>query len=86
MQFLDAVTLMEDGAYMYRPSWVIQDGYVALMPGMTHIWKFTLNSERPNVGEARFSRDDYKATDWEVYTVAKQEVKLDLCQETPDAA
>lgn len=81
----EALQLLKDGAQLYRTGWLVKDGYIVLMPGITHVWKVVIQPQ-PNAGNFMWSYEDLIGGDWEVFTMAKpEEVKLDLCQE-PDAA
>lgn len=72
MLLQDALKLMKDGCQMIRAGWKEQDGYVVLMPGMTHCWKVVLKPT-VNAGNFMWSYEDLTANDWEPFTVAKPE-------------
>jgi Protein of unknown function (DUF2829) len=70
MLFSDALVQLKAQMPVYRSGWVPQDGYICLMPGMTHVWKVVL-MPAPNAGNYIFSMADFLADDWEVYTGSK---------------
>ncbi len=72
MLLCEALGYLKAGKPVYRTGWEPQDGYVVLMPGMTHIWKIVLNPS-PNAGNYIFSLADLELDDWEVYADAKAE-------------
>lgn len=75
MLFSDALIQLKDNVQVHRTGWEIQDGYLTLMPGMTHIWKICLHPN-PNAGNYIFSVADLEANDWEVYAAVKPPVTL----------
>jgi hypothetical protein len=70
MQLQEAIEHLKSGAQLHRTGWNPQDGYVVLMPGMSHVWKIVL-SNPPNAGNYIFSMEDLTASDWELFFVAK---------------
>lgn len=80
MQLQEALEQLKSGAELHRTGWNPQDGYVRLMPGMSHVWKIVL-TPTPNAGNYIFSMEDLTASDWELFSVAKPsvvEVDVDL--------
>ena len=69
MQFSDVVTALQQGQFAQRAGWAATGEYIALLPGIQHIWKVTTT---PNVsaGNCLFSVDDMIATDWALYPQA----------------
>jgi hypothetical protein len=66
MQLQDALVLLKEGKLMHRDAWKPEDGYLSLMPGMSHVWKIVINPA-PNAGNYIFSHEDLLANDWNVY-------------------
>jgi len=69
MQLQEAIEQLKSGADLYRTGWNPQDGYIRLMPGMSHVWKIVL-SPTPNAGNYIFSVEDLTANDWELFSLA----------------
>lgn len=67
MLFLEAMEQLKGRVPVYRTGWNPQDGYLTLMPGMSHVWKIVLQPA-PNAGNYIFSVEDLCADDWEVYS------------------
>jgi hypothetical protein len=72
MQLNEAIEALKSGLHLYRTGWNPQDGYICLMPGMSHVWKIVLNPQ-PNAGNYIFSMEDLTSSDWEIFTVSKPE-------------
>lgn len=70
MLLKDALVQLKSRVAMHRAGWDVQDGYVVVMPGMTHVWKIVL-TPAPNAGNYIFSVEDLEASDWEVYKESK---------------
>ena len=66
MLFLEALDQLKSRVAVYRTGWDPQDGYLTLMPGMTHVWKIVLHPQ-PNAGNYIFSVVDLTSSDWEIY-------------------
>ena len=66
MLFADALVQLKARVPMYRTGWEPQDGYVTLMPEMSHVWKIVLKPT-PNAGNYIFSVADLEANDWAVF-------------------
>ncbi len=78
MLLQEALKALECGQNVRREAWPESDGYLALMPGMTHVWKIML-VPNPNAGNYIFSLADLKADDWKLFHVnVEEEVKCDL--------
>jgi len=81
MLLLEAIELLEQGENVVRECWTKDDGYLAFMQGMTHVWKIMLHPN-PNAGNYIFSKDDLKATDWRVFKFGEMvEVVADVVVE-----
>lgn len=63
MLLQEALNELQAGCVMCREAWSFEDGYLKLMPGMTHIWKIVLKPT-PNAGNYIFSLEDLMASDW----------------------
>src|SRR5580700_11820730 len=63
MKFSEAVENLVQGKYLTRPEWQKTGEYVALMPGMPHIWKI-LTQPAPNAGNWLHTLVDLLAEDW----------------------
>lgn len=74
MNLADALVQLKANVAMYRTGWDPQDGYISLMPGMSHAWKIVL-APTPNAGNYIFSIADLDAQDWEVYTLHKAPIE-----------
>lgn len=70
MLLSEALVQLKARVPVYRTGWNPQDGYLTLMPGMTHVWKIVLHPA-PNAGNYIFSLDDLESDDWDVYTASK---------------
>lgn len=70
MLFQEALVQLKGRIPMYRKGWEPQDGYLTLMPGMTHVWKIVLHPN-PNAGNYIFSVEDLCADDWAVFTIVE---------------
>lgn len=68
MLLLEAMELLEQGENIVRESWKFEEGYLAFMKGMTHIWKIVLHPQA-NAGNYIFSKDDLKASDWKKFVI-----------------
>lgn len=66
MLLKDAIEHLQVGKVMCRAAWSIEDGYLKLMPGMSHIWKIVLKPT-PNAGNYIFSLEDLIADDWKEF-------------------
>lgn len=66
MLFAEALVQLKEGKPMHRQAWKPDDGYLTLMPGMTHVWKIVMNPN-PNAANYIFSVEDLEASDWQVF-------------------
>lgn len=66
MLFSEALKLLKDGKDMSRACWKEEDGYLAFMKGMKHIWKI-LPHPNPNAGNHILSVEELEADDWKEY-------------------
>lgn len=66
MLFSEALVQLKARVPVYRKGWEPQDGYLTLMPGMSHVWKIVLQPA-PNAGNYIFSVADLDSDDWAVY-------------------
>lgn len=71
MNLQEALNKLEDGIDMCRAAWTLEDGYLTLMPGMTHIWKIVLKPT-PNAGNYIFSYEDLMANDWKEFQLSPE--------------
>ena len=71
MLFSEALVQLKAQVPVYRLGWDPQDGYLTLMPGMTHVWKIVLQPA-PNAGNYIFSVADLEADDWAPYQHPKE--------------
>lgn len=71
MHLKEALKHLNERHSLYRTGWATQDGYIVLMPGMTHVWKIVLHPV-PNAGNYIFSFEDLLASDWEKFDFNKQ--------------
>lgn len=67
MLLQDALELLQKGENLCREAWSLEEGYLAFMKGMSHVWKIVL-SPAPNAGNYIFSLADMLANDWKVYS------------------
>lgn len=74
MLLAEALELLKKGKIVSRECWLETDGYLALMHGMTHIWKVMLKPQ-PNAGNYIMSLEDMLADDWAEYDSAKFALK-----------
>ena len=74
MLFSEALGQLKARVPVYRKGWEPQDGYLTLMPGMTHVWKIVLHPA-PNAGNYIFSVLDLCGDDWEIYAEPKPPVE-----------
>jgi hypothetical protein len=80
MLFSEALAQLKASVPVYRKGWESQDGYLSLMPGMTHVWKIVLQPA-PNAGNYIFSVEDLEKDDWELYNEHKAVVELAIEEE-----
>ena len=85
MLLSEALVQLKERVAVYRTGWDPQDGYVVLMPGMTHIWKIVLQPA-PNAGNYIFSLADLEADDWAVYPEVKPAIELQVEEKAAVAA
>ena len=72
MLLKDAIELLKAGKCVCRTVWTIEDGYLSLMAGMTHIWKVVIKPTT-NAGNYIFSLEDLIAEDWKVFELPAEE-------------
>lgn len=73
MLLSEALVMLEQGKYVCRDKWTLEDGYLSLMPGMQHVWKIVLQPS-PNAGNYIFSFEDMKASDWKEFALPCEQV------------
>lgn len=73
MLFTEALAKLKERTPMYRTGWEPQDGYLTLMPSMSHVWKIVL-TPTPNAGNYIFSVADLEADDWAEFVEVKVNV------------
>ncbi len=66
----EALEMLQSGENLCREAWKIEDGYLAMMKGMQHVWKIVLHPA-PNAGNYIFSLEDLLAQDWKIFDIAK---------------
>ena len=66
MNLEKAIQELKNGAKLCRAAWALDDGYLVLMPGMTHVWKIQLKPN-PNAGNYIFSVEDLMGQDWQEF-------------------
>ncbi len=66
MLFQEALALLQAGEFVCREAWTFQDGYLAFLDGMKHVWKIVLDPA-PNAGNYIFSVEDMLANDWKKF-------------------
>ncbi len=71
MLLAEALNELKNGATLHRAAWPLDDGYLKLLPGMTHIWKIVLKPN-PNAGNYIFSVADLVADDWQPFVVSEE--------------
>ena len=77
MLLQEAIVQLKAGAAMYRQDWDPQDGYIVLMPGMSHVWKIVL-SPAPNAGNYIFSLADLESDKWLPYVQPVDVIDIEL--------
>lgn len=75
MLLKEALEELKNGTTMHRLAWTLEDGYLKLMPGMTHVWKIVLKPS-PNAGNYIFSYEDLVADDWQQFKFAEEDAVL----------
>ncbi len=70
MTLTEALTKLKEGAIMCRAAWSEEEGYLKLMPGMSHVWKIQLKPN-PNAGNYIFSYADLTNDDWKEFVVTE---------------
>lgn len=76
MLLVDALNELKAGKNVCRAVWGMDDGYLALMPGMSYVWKIVLKPN-PNAGNYIFLLADLEADDWQEF-VLPTEVAVEL--------
>ena len=74
MLLSEAIELLEAGEKVRRGAWDISEGYLVLLPGMSHIWKIVLHPN-PNAGNFIFSKEDLKGNDWAKFELPKAPIE-----------
>jgi len=70
MLLQEALKLLQEGEVLCREAWSLEDGYLAMMKGMLHVWKIVLQPS-PNAGNYIFSLADLLADDWKLFELPK---------------
>jgi hypothetical protein len=81
MLLQEALGLLQAGEVLCREVWKLEDGYLAMMKGMQHVWKIVLHPA-PNAGNYIFSLEDLLASDWKKFELPKAPIE----EEAPVAA
>ena len=74
MLLQEALDKLKEGKIMCRSEWPKEEGYLKLMPGMTHVWKIVL-LPNPNAGNYIFSYKDLISDDWKEFELDKEPVE-----------
>lgn len=74
MLLQEAIENLRAGKQMHRAAWAIEEGYLSLMPGMSHIWKVVV-TPTTNAGNFIFSLEDLIADDWKEFEFPKDAVE-----------
>lgn len=65
MLFAEALSALKEGKNVLRECWKEEEGYLALMRGMKHVWKI-LPFPNPNAGNHILSVEELEADDWKL--------------------
>lgn len=79
MLLQEALSNLQDGKQMHRKAWDISEGYLSLMPGMTHVWKVVITPST-NAGNFIFSVEDLTSDDWQEFELPKEAVDADCAE------
>lgn len=71
MLLQEALDNLKAGKQMHRVSWTVEDGYLSLMPGMSHVWKVVIKPTT-NAGNYIFSFEDLLADDWQEFSISDE--------------
>lgn len=73
MLLKEALELLQEGKFVCREAWTLDDGYLSFLPGMKHVWKIVLQPS-PNAGNYIFSYEDLVESDWKEFEIAKDAI------------
>ena len=79
MLLQEALDNLKAGKQMHRAAWDINEGYLSLMPGMTHVWKVVITPST-NAGNFIFSLEDLTADDWKEFELPKEAVDAEIAE------
>ena len=79
MLLQEALENLKSGKQMHRAAWPIEEGYLSLMPGMTHVWKVVIKPTT-NAGNFIFSLEDLTADDWKEFELPKEAVDAEVTE------
>lgn len=79
MLLQEALKMLQEGEVLCRAIWSLEDGYLAMMRGMQHVWKIVLQPS-PNAGNYIFSLADLLAEDWKIFEMPKEPVESELLE------
>lgn len=79
MLLQEALVNLQAGKQMHRATWDISEGYLSLMPGMTHVWKVVITPST-NAGNFIFSVEDLTSDDWQEFELPKEAVEPDCAE------
>ena len=79
MLLQEALVNLQAGKQMHRAGWSIEDGYLSLMPGMTHVWKVVIKPST-NAGNYIFSVEDLLADDWQEFAMPQEAVDAECAE------
>lgn len=80
MLFTEALEQLKARVFVHRKAWTPEDGYLALLPGASHIWKIVTHPGM-NAGNYIFSVEDFSSDDWQVFQLAKPVVEEAVVEE-----
>lgn len=75
----EALAGLQAGKQLHRAAWDIKEGYLSLMPGMTHVWKVVITPST-NAGNFIFSLEDLLADDWQEFELPKEAVEAECAE------
>lgn len=80
MLLQEALDSLKAGKHMHRKAWDIKEGYLSLMPGMTHVWKVVI-TPTTNAGNFIFSVEDLTSDDWQEFELPKEAVDAECAED-----
>jgi len=77
MLLQEALDLLQKGEVLCREAWKLEEGYLAMMRGMQHVWKIVLHPS-PNAGNYIFSLADLLADDWKLFELPSEDKESEV--------